>query len=96
MASKFGKTVYNTRQWRSLRARVLEKANYLCAECVGQGFTKGANEVHHVLPLETHKSLAFVESNLVALCAECHKAKRAKPPRSENEIKWGDLVDQLL
>ncbi|WP_242853093.1 HNH endonuclease signature motif containing protein [Pseudobacteroides cellulosolvens] len=46
----------------------------MCRECKRYGKTTAATTVHHVIPVEKDLKLAFVNNNLLSLCASCHDA----------------------
>lgn len=54
-------------KWETVRNDFI-KRNRECVAC-GAG---NALEVHHVLPFHLRRDLELVESNLVALCRDCH------------------------
>lgn len=70
-------TIYNSREWRELRIAKL-RANPLCEMCEAEGIVRSAHCVHHTHPIEDSTSMeemrkwAFMWSNLVSLCDECH------------------------
>lgn len=55
-------------------------AHPLCAECERCGVVRLAQEVHHVIPVESvvtrgaMERLMYDPDNLVPLCRECHRA----------------------
>lgn len=61
-------------RWVSVRRRVMARDNGLCQHCLSAGRTTPAEEVDHIIPLHAGGH-ATDESNLVALCKTCHKAK---------------------
>jgi hypothetical protein len=72
--------------WQSIRRRILKRDDYTCQQC-------GANEnlhVHHKTPFRMFDDdgVANDESNLVTLCAPCHRKEDA----SRKWIKIGDVV----
>ena len=75
--------VYNTVQWRKLRQAYLMQ-HPLCEECLKQGKTTLATEVHHVIPISSGlsememKDLGFNSENIMALCSECHHKQHLK------------------
>lgn len=75
--SAFSKKVYHSMRWRKLRAAVLH-ANPLCTHCLKGSVTRLASAVDHILPLDTHPSLAFERSNLQGLCHYHHSLKTLK------------------
>lgn len=69
------------RTWRKVRERFL-LAHPLCEECLKQGRTNPAMEVHHILPLG--RGGTNHESNLMPLCKPCHSAISAR-----DGDRWG-------
>ena len=98
--------IYNSREWRELRAAKLCSTNGLCEECLKQGIVTPARCVHHVVPIETArtkdemKRLAFDVNNLLALCFACHArihkelgsntAKIVRQRAEERQDRWAD------
>ena len=68
---------YTTRAWRACRANVLKKNGGLCQLCLAKGLIEPAVHVHHKIPLTAgnvnNPRIALDESNLMALCEECHQ-----------------------
>jgi hypothetical protein len=66
-------------RWHSIRRRVLARDGRACVEC---GSTERLH-VHHVVPFRmfADEDRANHESNLVTLCAPCHR-------RAEAQFKW--------
>lgn len=69
---------YNRKTWRSLRAAVLRRDEYLCRECRRYGITTPGTEVHHILPADQctgeYEKMKYDIRNLVTLCRDCHNA----------------------
>ena len=69
--------IYNSREWKELRARKLT-VDPLCEECKRQGYITSAHAVHHRHPIEDSSSKeemrrwAFDWNNLVSVCDACH------------------------
>jgi len=61
----------STRQWRNIRARVLERDGWRCRYCGGP-----ANHVDHVVPLA--RGGIDHERNLAASCRRCNLKKGAR------------------
>lgn len=62
-------------QWKKIRKRYAQ-AHPMCEQCLKSGIYRETEEIHHVKPLSeggTHD-----ESNLIALCKECHARTHAK------------------
>lgn len=70
--------------WLQKRAYILARDGYRCQECKRYGRRVEATIVHHKKPVESFPELAFVDDNLVSLCAKCHNKKHPekgrKPP----------------
>lgn len=82
------RAIITSRRWRDLRGmKMLKNAienGGFCEECVkryrvGGPRPRKATEVHHIVPIESAGSrqemeaLAYNETNLMALCGECHR-----------------------
>lgn len=69
----------HSQRWRRLRLWKLSRQP-LCEDCLREGRTAAASEVHHVVPVETaHRPadmerLMFSPANLRSLCHDCHAA----------------------
>lgn len=61
------------RPWRRKREWVMKRDGYLCQPCNREGRITLATEVDHVIPQAEGGS--DDETNLQAICDECHKAK---------------------
>jgi 5-methylcytosine-specific restriction protein A len=59
-----------------MRQVVMNRANWLCEDCIKQARTTPAREVDHIIPL--HKGGTDAIDNLAALCVPCHQAKTAR------------------
>lgn len=70
---------YTSRAWRKCREAVLQEHGGLCEVCLGKGLIEPAVHVHHKIPLTAENvsdpRIALDESNLMALCEECHQEK---------------------
>lgn len=64
-------------RWQTLRKRFILQHPY-CQECLKQGKLTEATDVDHIVPHRGCARLLFDESNLQALCHECHSRKTAK------------------
>ncbi|MBD5369626.1 MAG: HNH endonuclease [Bacteroides sp.] len=77
----------NSARWLRLRRKILSDSP-LCARCGEAGLLTCAQEVHHVIPVETgfgieeKERLMFDASNLMALCHACHVAVHTEMGRS--------------
>ena len=72
------KKLINTWRWQKLRRAKLA-ADPLCEECKKKGRAVRAEQVHHIVPVESvrtfeaMKALAYDPMNLQALCKSCHQ-----------------------
>ena len=73
------KRLYGTAAWKNCRAFVWSRDHGLCVDCMKQGRTRPAEEVHHIIELTPENvddpSIALNADNLVSLCRECHRAR---------------------
>ena len=75
--------IYNSKEWKELRAAKLRSTNGLCEECLKQGVNTEARCVHHIVPIETARTkdemrrLSFNWDNLMSLCKPCHDRMEA-------------------
>ena len=101
--------IYNSREWKELRAAKLRSTKGLCEECMKQGIVTSARCVHHIVPIETArtkdemKRLAFDVNNLRALCFACHArihkdmgSNTAKIVRQRAEARQDRWADNLM
>ena len=59
---------YHSKEWRQMRARALQRDNYLCSRCK----VRVADTVHHIIPTRTDWSKRLDINNLESLCSSCH------------------------
>lgn len=73
---------YSTSRWATTRRQVLVNAGYQCARCGADlhGAGIGAH-VHHIIPLEHERGLAYDQFNLEALCTRCHNTEHDRGER---------------
>ena len=84
------KAIYNTPRWRRLRTAVLRAADGLCQRCR----KRAADEVHHVQPIRAGGD-PWSQSNLEALCRQCHRAEHEISPLTVARQRWRDYANQL-
>lgn len=98
----------NCAKWRHLRWAQL-KNSPICQLCEKAGKTTPANEVHHIIPVESADSvkqmerLAYDKLNLMSLCHDCHVAIHAEAfnrtkeaVKANNECKTKRFIDKYL
>lgn len=64
---------YKTYTWKKFRNEQMRKKKYRCEECWKKGYYRKATVLHHIKHLREYPELALTESNMEALCEECHK-----------------------
>ena len=74
--------IYQDVRWQRLRVAYLAD-HPLCEECLANGDTREAVDVHHVVSFMTAEGVERIElalnyDNLRALCKECHQAEHNK------------------
>lgn len=70
---------YSSREWRSLRARVLEKYECKCMMCGRSPKAHGiVIHVDHIKPRSKHPELSLDFNNLQLLCEDCNLGKSNK------------------
>lgn len=76
------KTLINSWRWQKLRRAKLS-ADPLCEMCKKKGRAVRAEQVHHIVPVESvrtfdaMKALAYDPMNLQSLCKKCHQQVHA-------------------
>lgn len=91
----------HTSRWIRLRREVL-RLQPLCERCKEEGIIRTAQEIHHIIPVESaltfreKESLMFDVHNLKALCHACHvqehfnigrSGKKCAKRKAEEQIK---------
>ena len=71
--------IYQDVRWQRLRVAYLAD-HPLCEECLANGVTREAVDVHHVVSFMSAEGVERIElalnyDNLRALCKECHQAE---------------------
>jgi 5-methylcytosine-specific restriction protein A len=69
--------LYNTPQWRSLRAAHLAKYPW-CVDCLNDHVHTFATDVDHIKRHDGDQVLFFDETNLQSLCKSHHSSKTAR------------------
>jgi len=92
---KYG-SFYHSKDWRNCR-RIKMANNPLCEECLKKGKLVEAEEVHHIIPIDTKQGweLRLNLDNLESLCTECHneKHKSRQSAMSQFDRFWDSLQD---
>ena len=103
--------IYNSREWKELRAAKLRSTNELCEECMKQGIVTSARCVHHVVPIETARTKDAMRrlaidcglQGLKSLCFACHArihkelgSNTAKVVKARAEARQDRWADNLI
>ena len=103
--------IYNSREWKELRAAKLRSTKGLCEECLKQGIITSARCVHHVVPIETARTKDEMRrlaidcglQGLKSLCFACHArihkelgSNTAKIVRQRAEARQDRWADNLM
>ena len=89
---------YNSRPWRNLRLKALERDHHECQMCKKNSKVNKivfANTVHHIQEVKNRPDLAMDLDNLISLCRGCHEkihqrelVKRETKTKFMNEERW--------
>lgn len=96
------KRFYDSRDWRKIRIKALERDNFECQECKDQGRVTVLDprlnkwkqlDVDHIKEIESHPELALDLENLRTLCIKCHNQKHDRtfarqPNRWTDDERW--------
>ncbi|MEH7670866.1 HNH endonuclease [Bacillus sp. JJ689] len=86
---------YKSKEWESLRKKVMKRAKYECEHCKKKGKVttrdtldkrgrKMKMDVNHIKPVKTHPHLALDLDNLEYLCVRCHNIADGKDKMISN------------
>lgn len=78
--------LYNSKRWRALRLRILNRDGRRCQRC-GR---PGRLEVHHRRPL-WRGGAPYEPDNLESLCRACHFIR--EPDRRTDRLIWQQAID---
>lgn len=67
----------STARWRRLRAFHIAH-NPLCADCLAEGRTTPATDVHHIVKRSVDPHAEMDRDNLVSLCRACHSTRTGR------------------
>ncbi|WP_277255849.1 HNH endonuclease signature motif containing protein [Negativibacillus massiliensis] len=63
---------YKSKKWKKKRKKILKRDGYKCQICKRFGRQRQATIVHHIEHADQCPELAFTDSNLISVCANCH------------------------
>ena len=88
MPAKQRTKLYDTKEWKELRQRVLREDNHICHWC-----GRKATQVDHLIEIDRDPSIALERDNLVASCQPCNSrrgnAYRAKKQAMKRQQVFG-------
>ena len=90
-----GSRLYDSRQWRALKNRIIARDGAVCQMCgclttTGRSGPKAA-QVDHKTPHKGDERLFWDASNLQCLCAACHgtvKQREERGQRMQRQDGW--------
>ena len=83
---------YNSPRWRAMSRHIRARDKWLCQGCLPR--TIAAKLVHHVVPIDAGGP-PFKESNLISLCADCHRDRHGQVV-DEGKREWVDYIRNLM
>jgi 5-methylcytosine-specific restriction protein A len=70
-------------RWKAL-SKTYRAREPLCEVCKMKGYVRGADHVHHIVPVAVDWSLRLQVENLISVCEQCHIEIEGKgDPRRE-------------
>lgn len=77
--------LYSTAKWRSVARRIKarDRSCRLCTSIIEL-------EIHHIMPFSEAPDLAMEDTNLIRLCAKCHR------PMKNREAAWAPVLSAIL
>lgn len=68
----YNKSFYSSHRWRVL-SEAKRARDPLCEQCLAEGRTTAAEEVHHIKSVEQYPELKWDVDNLMSVCVVCHR-----------------------
>ena len=96
----------NAPQWAKVKAIVKAKAGGLCERCKAEGYITPGVDCHHIVPVESGKTLAEMErlcydwrNNIQLLCVPCHiktHAEQRSHSKEAHKQRENDRLSQWI
>ena len=96
----------NAPQWAKVKAIVRARAGGLCERCKAEGFITPGVDCHHIVPVESGKTLAEMErlcydwrNNIQLLCVPCHiktHAEQRSHSKEAHKQRENDRLSQWI
>lgn len=64
---------YKSKQWKTLRGKILKRDKYICQYYKRFGKRVPATMVHHIYPADAYPEYAFKSWNLISLSNDAHE-----------------------
>lgn len=95
----------NAPQWAKVKAIVKARAGGLCERCKAEGYITPGVDCHHVVPVESGKTLAEMQRlcydvhNIQLLCVPCHiktHAEQRSHSKEAHKQRENDRLSQWI
>ena len=96
----------NAPQWAKVKAIVKARAGGLCERCKAEGYITPGVDCHHIVPVESGKTLAEMErlcydwrNNIQLLCVPCHiktHAEQRSHSKEAHKQRENDRLSQWI
>ncbi len=87
---KDSSSFYNSKAWSVVRERIRGRDHRLCRLCLSKKKFKPMQIVHHIKELKDYPKLGLIDTNLISVCANCHKfihKEYDKGPSNKKEME---------
>jgi 5-methylcytosine-specific restriction enzyme A len=84
---KVSAAFYNGKPWKITSADVRVRDDHMCQLCFINNKIKPVDVVHHIKELRESPRLALVKTNLISLCAACHRHVHVEYEKGASEKK---------
>ncbi|MED4206583.1 HNH endonuclease [Neobacillus mesonae] len=78
---------YNSKPWKVCSNRIRMRDHYMCQLCLTDKKIKPVDFVHHIKELRDVPKLSLTESNLISLCAGCHRRVHVEYDKGKQQRK---------
>jgi 5-methylcytosine-specific restriction endonuclease McrA len=95
---------YQSKEWTTLRTKILQEHHYECLHCRQHGIITKAQTVHHVNHVKDRPDLALTQhimdddgnriDNLIPLCNQCHNKEHPEKLLKYRTRTKKDITDE--
>jgi 5-methylcytosine-specific restriction protein A len=91
-------SIYKSKRWKTKRAAILRRDEYICQESKRYGKTVKATTVHHIFPVDHYPELMYVSENLISLSDDKHNMMHDRVTGKITELGklWQEKAAPLL